>query len=82
MFSTDVKLMKTTASGISGRASRLSRVGSMVMPSDRMSVKGKRDYRRPGLLIRVPFDEFDRMKYVQYVQLLPKWQEKYGENYI
>ncbi|MBC9786264.1 hypothetical protein H1S01_17540 [Heliobacterium chlorum] len=39
IFLTDVKEKKTTASGIRGRASRLGRVSSMVMPSDRMSGK-------------------------------------------
>ncbi|MBC9786475.1 hypothetical protein H1S01_18625 [Heliobacterium chlorum] len=89
MFLTDVKQKKTTASGIRGRASRLGRVGSMVMPSDRMSGKTKRDYRRPGPLITyslfedlVPFEVFDRMKYEQHVQLLPKWRRKYGDDYI
>ncbi|MBC9786618.1 hypothetical protein H1S01_19420 [Heliobacterium chlorum] len=59
------------------------------MPSDRMSGKAKRDYRRPGPLITyslfedlVPFDVFDRMKYEQHVQLLPKWREKLGDDYI
>ncbi|MTV49011.1 hypothetical protein GJ688_08460 [Heliobacillus mobilis] len=89
LFFTDVKQKKTTASGIRGHASRLGRVGSMVMPFDRMSGKAKRDYWQPGPLITyslfedlVPFDVFDRMKYEQHVQLLPKWRKKYGDEYI
>ncbi|MTV50043.1 hypothetical protein GJ688_13790 [Heliobacillus mobilis] len=30
----------------------------------------------------VSFDVFDRMKYEQHVQLLPKWRKKYGDDYI
>ncbi|MBC9786638.1 hypothetical protein H1S01_19530 [Heliobacterium chlorum] len=89
LYYSEVKEKKTTASGIRGRTSRLGRVGSMVMPSDRMSGKDKRDYRRPGPLITyslfedlVPFEVFDRMKYEQHVQLLPKWRQKHGDDYI
>ncbi|MTV50888.1 hypothetical protein GJ688_18365 [Heliobacillus mobilis] len=30
----------------------------------------------------VPFEVFDRMKYEQHVQLLPKWRMKYGDDFI
>ncbi|MBC9785184.1 hypothetical protein H1S01_11755 [Heliobacterium chlorum] len=89
LYYQDLREKKTTATGVRGRASRLGRVGSMVMPSDRLSGREKRDYRRPGPLITyslyedlVSFEVFDQMPYRQQVQLLSRWRQKYSDDAI
>lgn len=91
LLSQEQRDQKRTGSGIRGRASRTGRVSSMRMPSDLLSKKDKRDYRKAGKVVAynmyekmdvVTKDDFLRFDPAKQKDCLVKWREKHSDRQI